>query len=466
MTNYLYYVIEYKASQELFTTYIDEPQIDLQESICKSPVRETFKLADMIENKSDHEDEEAVYSDVDLFEDIENEMKKASESQSRQSVPNCTSGTDTTIPVKSHYASPPGPEHIDLPKPVEGSSSEEDFWKELRSPSLDNGQRKSAYDKKRLRSDSPLIDDSNQLYTGTQAAAMLELHYAGGSDAQLYTTKAIKKQKLDCSDLKQTNDFNGDCEMEVDNLNVEGDSVNKWCDDDDAFFNISYNVNSHHQSGLVTPKSNLVKSRRSVSTPNLSIVESDLKHNDSPFYNNQQNPDNEVDPFWDACDDSVFANIPDEVLMKVKTPRIGKNHCLRNTTAAATCASQKSLTPISHTRRRLSPRNLSKFEDEESLSTTTTTRKGNKNGRVNNGKAKPPPKIKLPRKLQSTKNASQFECNSLANDSSQSQQDITKSQPPPPHPLAESTKSSNSKSPMLNYSLIDTPILKVCTIFL
>lgn len=415
-------------------------------------------MADIIEKKSDNEDEAAAYSDVDLFEDIENEMNKAL--LSRQSVPNCTSRS-STLPVKSHCASPEAE-----PKPVEGSSSEEDFWKELRSPSSSLASLDKV--KKRSRCDSPLVDNSDQLYTGTQAAEILETHYAGG-DVQ-YVKKAIKKQKLDCSDFIQTHDLNNDCEMDVDNLNAEGDSVNKWCDDgDDALFNISYNVNPHHQSGFVTPKSNLVKSRRSVSTPNLSIIDPDpdLKSNDSPFYNNQQNLGNEIDPFWDACDDSVFANIPDEMLMKAKTPKNGNgtNHCLRKTTAAPSCASQKSLTPISHTRRRLSPKNLSRYEDEESLSTTTTTKKGNKTGR-GNGRAKAPPKIKLPRKLQSTKNVSQFESDPLANDdSSQSQQDTIKSQPPPPHPLAESTN-SNSKSPMLNYSLIDTPILKVCLMFL
>ncbi|CAL8126574.1 unnamed protein product [Orchesella dallaii] len=286
--------------------------------------------------------------------------------------------------------------------------------------------------KKRSRSMSPLLDHSGDLYTATQVAEILKLRLDCG-DVPEYTNKAIKKQKLDFSGELDARYDNSDIELEQHRFKeqelVGNDSYNGVIADNYEVLNNDSVVNTCKNNIYIdTPNianKNGKRIRRSISTPNVSIKTSNGFPN---FYNHQERCNlDEYDPLVDACDDSVFANIPDDAFSPKRSQ----------------FSPRKISSILNHESSELSQttsRSMKSFSQRKPISEADTSSsdnsQGKKEGRLKR-KGKPTmPKIKLRSgKAQSKANVSQ------------------------PVPVDQSVV-NNDKSPMLNYSLIDTPILK------
>lgn len=442
-----------KESQELFTTFCEDKGTDTSSSAPEPTVivKEQAHLSNnsvLDENffMSD-DDNDDNHSGGDLFEDLENDLNESLD-QPQELKPENKADDITAAEVSSDSRQQ---------TVIQVTLSEEEYRKELESPAT---QRRKNSERKRSR--SPLLDETGDFYSATQVAYMLEKNADKSNTSMATMIQATKKQKLDNDNgkVKSVGSEGSKCELNISDINDPLGSdcdFGMECDDDEQLF-----LNIDNNGLLETPKSRLSQNRsklrksrrRSTSTPNLFSTSSPTNFETSPFPNQQisQNSDTELDPF---ANDSVFANIPEEFLAKGITPEVTSRNIQKNF-GASKCTTQTSLTPLSSSRRRLPPVDLSPQED----SLTSKPKKGAKKGGRSNAKA---PKIKLPSRLPPIEDHTCQDSTDTQKSRGRKNKNTSLSQSQQPPPSNESTTEfgGNNKSPMLNYSLIDTPVLKV-----
>lgn len=423
----------------------------------------------------DLEDQMSTHSSVDLFEDLEREIN-AREALKQ----NSASKSD-------HVCS-----ELQLEESVieldQTNTEEEDYMNELASPVVSRGsqsqsQSRISVGEKRSRSVSlsPLVHECSGLYDATQVANLLQKCQDGRCEIEELCGRSNKKQRLSSPNTKTATHVDFKCvDNETDfDMNLElkeypdcvalRECTTEKCDSVDHDFEILFEsepplketiAQTHNLPVLsITPKKkkSSVRLSRSSSTPNISATP---KLSTKFSYNN-----------FDE-DDSIFANIPDDVFAYASNNRItqAKDNRKSQCDSSTTPIIPPDISSRSRGSRRLSPRRLLSpssslspdHEDPVTAPAAAKKKRGKKTDASATQKSKTKTsqsqaKLKLPKKLKPT---------TVPAD--------TFRDSPVPVP-SKSTKSGfgnltgnkakdsavNKASPSLNYSLIDTPILKV-----